>query len=192
MDPFELRSKNAVVEGDLRPNDQPWPRIGLRECLDQAAEHWQRLRAQRQAEGGVKIGVGMAVGGWPGGIEPATAICRLNTDGTFSVVLGAIDLSGTDTSFKQIAAESLGLPTEAVEIAHGDTDNAPYAGGTGGSKITYTVGLAIQRAAEDARTQLLAIASQQLEAGIDDLEIVDGIVRVKGVQIGRASCRERV
>ena len=181
MDSFELRRHNAVKEGDLRPNNQPWPRIGLHECLDQAEAHWQRLRGQRQSEGNVKIGVGMAVGGWPGGIEPATAICRLNTDGTFSVVLGAIDLSGTDTSFKQIAAESLGLPTEAVEIVHGDTDNAPYAGGTGGSKITYTVGLAIQRAAEDARAQLLAIASQQLEAGINDLEIVDGIVRVKGV-----------
>ncbi len=181
MDPFELRRKNAVKEGDLRPNNQPWPRIGLHECLDRAAEHWQRLRAQRQSEGSVKIGVGIAVGGWPGGIEPATAICRLNSDGTFSVVLGSIDLSGTDTAFKQIAAESLGLPADAVEIAHGDTDNAPYAGGSGGSKITYTVGLAIQRAAEDARAQLLAIASQQLEAGLDDLEIVDGMVRVKGV-----------
>ena len=193
-DPFELRRTNAAKEGDLRPNNQPWPKIGLHECLDEAAGHWQRLRAERVSasdvndDGGktalganVKIGVGMAIGGWPGGVEPATAICRLNTDGTFSVVIGSIDLSGTDTAFKQIAAESLGLPTSAVEIVHGDTDTAPYSGGTGGSKITYTVGLAIQRAGEEARQQLLAIASQQLEAGIDDLEIVDGIVRVKGV-----------
>ena len=96
-------------------------------------------------------------------------------------MLGAVDLSGTDTSFKQIAAESFGVDTSMVEIAHGDTGNAPYAGGAGGSKTLYTVGLAVDRAAADARLQVLAIGSQLLETGVDDLEIVDGVVRVKGV-----------
>lgn len=181
MDKFELRTKNAAREGDLRPNNQPWPRIGLRECLAKAEEPWKRLNQEKRRDGAIREGVGMAVGGWPGGIEPATAICRLNHDGTVSVVLGSVDLSGTDTSFKMIAAEAFGVPSEAVEIVHGDTDSAPYAGGSGGSKITYTVGAAVQRAADDARKQLLAIASQHLEASIDDLELVDREVRVRGV-----------
>jgi CO/xanthine dehydrogenase Mo-binding subunit len=132
----------------------------------------------------------MAVGGWPGGIEPATAICRLNHDGSVSVVLGSVDLSGTDTTFQLIAAEAFGVPTNQVEVAHGDTDTAPYAGGSGGSKITYTVGVAVQRAAADARKQLLAIASQHLEAAVDDLELVDGQVQVRGVPDRKISLQE--
>jgi CO/xanthine dehydrogenase Mo-binding subunit len=181
MDPFELRKKNAAAEGTLRPNNQPWPKIGLKECLEQLEGPYRELVARKKNEGTLRQGVGMAVGGWPGGIEPATAVCRLNHDGTVSVVVGAIDLSGTDTSFKQIASEAFGLAPEQVEVAHGDTGNAPYAGGAGGSKTLYTVGLAVQKAAEEARQQVLAIASQQLEAGVDDLEMVGGVIRVKGV-----------
>ncbi|MCC6179948.1 MAG: xanthine dehydrogenase family protein molybdopterin-binding subunit [Chloroflexi bacterium] len=181
MDRLEFRKKNAVKEGDLRSNNQPWPKIGLPECLAQIEGPWKELLAKKHNHGRVREGVGIAIGGWPGGIEPATAVCRLNTDGTISVVLGSIDLSGTDTSFKQIAAEAFGVNGDMVEVTHGDTDAAPYAGGSGGSKITYTVGAAVQRAAEDARHQVLAIASQLLEAGLDDLEIAGEVVRVKGV-----------
>ncbi len=195
-DRFKLRRKNAAEEGDLRPNNQPWPRIGLRECLDRLEEPLGRLRQAKEAQSGangsvgspdgralnnVREGVGMAVGGWPGGLEPATAICRLNHDGTVSVVLGSVDLSGTDTGFQSIAAEAFGVLPEQVQVAHGDTDTAPYAGGSGGSKITYTVGAALQRAAADGRQQLLAIGSQHLEASIDDLELAEGEVRVRGV-----------
>jgi CO/xanthine dehydrogenase Mo-binding subunit len=182
IDPFELRKKNAADEGTLRPNNQPWPRIGLKQCIEELEPHYRDMVAEKSDHGSLKEGVGVAIGGWPGGLEPATAVCRLNTDGTVSVVIGAIDLSGTDTSFKQIAAEAFGLAPGQVEIARGDSANAPYAGGAGGSKTVYTVGLAVQKAAEDARQQVLAIASQQLEAGIDDLEMTaDGVIRVKGV-----------
>ncbi len=180
MDKFELRAKNAADEGTMRPNNQPWPKIGLKTCLTELEGHYRDLLAKKQDHGTVKEGVGIALGGWPGGLEPATAVCRLNADGTVSVVLGAIDLSGTDTSFKQIAAETFGLSPAQVEIARGDSANAPYAGGAGGSKTLYTVGLAVQRAAEDAKQQVLAIAAKELEAGIDDLEIVEGAIRVKG------------
>src|SRR5262249_24228358 len=63
----------------------------------------------------------------------------------------------------------------------GDSETAPYAGASGGSKITYTVGLAVERAARDARRQALLIAADRLEAAVDDLEIVDRQVRVRGV-----------
>jgi CO/xanthine dehydrogenase Mo-binding subunit len=181
IDRFELRVRNAAQEGDLRPNNQPWPKIGLRQCLESVAGHWRELNARKAAVAPKRIGVGIAIGGWPGGIEPATAICRLNHDGTVSIVLGTVDLSGTDTAFKQIAAEAFGIAPEKVNIVHGDSSSAPYAGGSGGSKITYTVGAAVERAATDARRQLLAIAAQQLEASIDDLELVEGLVRVSGV-----------
>jgi CO/xanthine dehydrogenase Mo-binding subunit len=179
LDPLEFRLRNCAVEGDERPNGGAWPRIGLKECLLALQEHpaWQN-RDSARAQG---RGVGIAVGGWPGGIEPATAVCRLDSNGKLTVVLGSVDLTGTNTTFAQIAAETFGMSADEIEVNTAATDAAPFAGGTGGSKITYTVGMAVQRAAEDARRQILAVASEALEASVEDLEIADGMVQVRGV-----------
>jgi CO/xanthine dehydrogenase Mo-binding subunit len=187
MDPLELRLKNCVVEGDLRPNGNAWPKIGLKESLEALRDHprWQN-REQARAQG---RGVGIAAGGWPGGIEPATAVCRLDADGKMTVVLGAADLNGVNTTFAQIAAEAFGMQAEDIRVVTADTDAAPYAGGSGGSKVTYTVGAAVQRAAADARQQLLNIAAQHLEAATEDLEISEGMIRVKGVPTSGVSLK---
>ncbi len=187
MDPIELRLRNACDEGDLMPNGRPWPKIGLRACLERLREHpaWQAREAHGPDEG-----VGVAVGGWPGGREPAAAVCQLNGDGTLSVHVGSIDITGTHTGFALIAAEAFGVEPERVRIVAGDTDQAPYAGGSGGSKITYTVGLAVLQAAAEARQQVLEVAADHLEAHPDDLEIRDGWVQVRGVPERRVSLAE--
>jgi CO/xanthine dehydrogenase Mo-binding subunit len=176
LDPLEVRLKNAVGEGDLLPSGQPYPAIGLRECLEAIgnSEVWKR-----RTDKGDNRGVGLAVGGWMGGLQPASAIVCLNADGTINVTVGSSDISGTNTSFRQIAAEVLGVPLEMVSVETGDTKTAPYAGMSAGSKTTYTVGRAVKLAAEDARRQMLEIAAQRLEAEPDDLEMADGEIRVK-------------
>ncbi|MBX3069564.1 MAG: xanthine dehydrogenase family protein molybdopterin-binding subunit [Thermomicrobiales bacterium] len=188
LDPVDFRIKNCVIEGDMRPNGRPWPEIGLKQALEALREHpaWAN-RAESQKAG---RGVGVAIGGWPGGVEPATAVCRLDADGTFTIVLGSSDLTGGNTAFAQIAAEALDIPLNKVAVTTGDTSAAPFAGGTGGSKITYTVGPAVLKAAEEARQQVLSIASDHLEAAVEDLEIADGVVRVKGVPDASISLKQ--
>ncbi|PYM62678.1 MAG: xanthine dehydrogenase [Candidatus Rokuibacteriota bacterium] len=181
MDPIDLRLKSASKPGDPMVTGKPWPRMGLSEVLERLRVERDRRPHRPAPPAGVRRGVGVAVGGWMGGIEPANAVCRMDGDGTLSVVVGTVDMSGTNTALAQITAEAFGLPVEDVRVVNGDTDTAPYAGASGGSKITYTVGLAAERAARDARRQLLAIAADRLEAAADDLEIVDRAVRVKGV-----------
>lgn len=188
VDGLSFRLKNCAEAGDLRPNGGEWPRIGLKECLEAMAEHprWQNREASR----GKYRGVGIAVGGWPGGVEPASATCRLDADGKLTVVLGSVDLNGTNTTFGMIAAEVFGMDTEDVKVVTGSTDTAPWSGGTGGSKITYTVGPAVQKAAESAKQQMLNIAAQHLEASVDDLELVNGMIQVKGVPSSGVSLKE--
>lgn len=188
MDPLELRLLNCVQEGDPRPNGNAWPKIGLRETLEALRQHpvWQS-RGERRANG---KGIGIAVGGWPGGLEPATAACRLDEDGKMTVVLGSVDLNGTNTTFAQITAEAFGVDSADVRVKTADTSAAPYAGGTGGSKITYTVGPAVARAAADAAQQIKNIAAQHLEVAADDLEVSEGQVRVKGVPSAAVSLKE--
>jgi CO/xanthine dehydrogenase Mo-binding subunit len=175
-DPLEFRLRNVSVEGDPQPNDTPWPAIGAKQVLERIAEHplWQN-RPYGPGEG-----IGIALGGWPGGIEPCAASLRLNTDGTLALTLGSMDISGTNTTMAMIAAETFGVPMSEVKLTTANTDSAPYSGMSGGSKVTYTMGVAVQAAAQSARDQVMAIASAEMEVSPDDLEMVDGVVRVKG------------
>jgi CO/xanthine dehydrogenase Mo-binding subunit len=79
-----------------------------------------------------------------------------------------------------LAAEAFGVSVDKVRVQNGDTATAPYAGGAGGSKITYSVGPAVVQAAAEARRQLLELASGELEVPAAELEISDGEVRPRG------------
>src|SRR6266851_785924 len=187
MDALQVRRINALKEGDPNLMRGRWPRIGLLECLEQIQQHplWvQREQARQQVPEelkGWKVGIGVAVGGWPGGTEPAAALCRMEQDGTFTVVVGSVDVSGSDASLALIAAEELSLPASAVNVTHDNTDSMPYSGISAGSKTTYTVGSAVLAAARDARNQVFTIAAEMLEASARDMELQDGRVMVKGV-----------
>ena len=178
MDPVELRLKNAARSGDPAPDGGDFPVIGMVETLEAAREHplWTN-REESRARG---RGVGIAIGGWMGGLEPGASVCKLNRDGVLQVQIGTADLSGTPTSFAQLAAEAYGVDVDKVRFVYSDTDSAPYGGGVGGSKTLYTLGNAVIRAAEDARRQTLAIAAEEFEVSAEDLEIVDGRVQVRG------------
>lgn len=176
LDPLEFRLRNAAREGDSKPDGTTWPSIGLVQVLEAAREHPLYTAPPAPGEG-----VGIAAGGWGGGREPAAAGCRVEPDGSLLLQLGSIDISGTNTGLAMIAADTFGVPLERVRVETGDSANAPYAGMAGGSKITYTVGPAVVQAAAEARRQLLEIAAEELEAAPEDLQIVDGEVRVQGV-----------
>ena len=178
IDPLELRVKNAAVEGDERADGVKWTRIGLAECLARA----QAAYASERSTLGPNEGLGVAAGGWPGATDAASAVCRLNSDGSLQVTTGTVDLTGTNTTFAIIAAEVFGMrDSTQVRVNTADTDSAPYVGGTGGSKVTYTIGPAVLKAAEDARDQVLRVAASELEAAVEDLQLVDGTISVRGV-----------
>ena len=176
LDPLEMRAQNVAVEGDPRPDSTIWAPVAFRACLDAARRHpiWREPAGEHE-------GIGIAVGAWGGSREPASAVCRLDADGSLDLVLGSQDISGSNTSLALMAAETFGIDAAKIRVVTPDSTAAPYAGVSGGSKTTYTVGAAVVLAAEDARRQLLAIAAEELEAIPEDLEIVAGTVRVRGV-----------
>jgi CO/xanthine dehydrogenase Mo-binding subunit len=89
-----------------------------------------------------------------------------------------MDITGTDTAIAQIVAEVLTVPYEQVTITRGDTDSAPYATGSGGSVVTFTMGNTAKLAAEDTRKRILELAAERLNTPIDNLELKDGKVSV--------------
>jgi CO/xanthine dehydrogenase Mo-binding subunit len=187
MDPIELRRKNLSLPGDPMADGRPWPAHGAAQVLEAMANHplWRERHRLGPDEG-----IGVALGVWPGGLEPAAAACRVNPDGTVTVLTGSTNLTGTNTALAAIAAEALGLDPERVRVVQGDTDTAPFAGMAGGSKITYTVGRAVLLAAQEVRRQVLELAAQRLEADPQDLEIRQGRVEVRGVPARSLSLEE--
>lgn len=179
LDPLAVRLQNASQPGEPMAHGKPWSTMGMTEVLQALQAHpaWQN-RAEARAKG---RGVGIAIGGWPGGIEPTAASCQLHRDGTLHVHVGSVDLTGTTTGFALMAAEAFGVTPDKVRIISGDTSTAAFAGATGGSKITYMVGPSVIKAAQDARQQVMEIAANELEADVADVEVVDGRVQVKGV-----------
>ena len=183
IDPAELRARNASRTGDPMASGKDFATIGLEQTIEAARNHriWQERDERRDESAGTKRrGVGLAVGGWLGGLQPAAAEVLLNTDGTINAVTGAVDISGTHTSFAQIVSEELNVPLEKISITTGDTRTAPFAGMSAGSKTLFTVGKALREAAIDLREQMYAVAADRMEANPDDLEVEGGEVRVKG------------
>jgi CO/xanthine dehydrogenase Mo-binding subunit len=177
LDPIALRLENVPSAGDPRVDGIPWQQTGLRETLETIRAHplWQRRADLPENEG-----IGFACGLFPGGKMGASAVCRMDADGGITVLSGYVDMTGTDTGVAAIAAEITGVPLESVRVASGDTNEAPQAGVSGGSMVTYCLGNAVAAAAGDAREQILRYASDQLEIDPADLEIVDGEVRARG------------
>jgi CO/xanthine dehydrogenase Mo-binding subunit len=177
-DPLELRLRNVADEGDPAPSGQPFPVFGARACLERVGDHplWARRGELPPHEG-----IGVSIGWWPGGYEPAAAVCRLDSDGSLTVITGAADMTGVETGFAAIAAEAFGVDVARVRVVNADTSSAPYAGTSGGSKVTYTVGRAVERAAIEARERLLEVAADELEISPQDLEIVGGKIQPVGV-----------
>ena len=175
IDPIELRLRNASKEGD--PNaDGKWPRIAMVEVLEEARRH-----PLYTAPVGSYEGVGIAIGSWGGARTPAAAGCRVEPDGTLSILIGTPDIAGASTGLAMIAAEAFGVSTDKVRIETGETGVAPRGPVAAGSQSTYSLGGAVQEAALEARRQLFEIATEVLEAGPEDLEVVDGRVAVRGV-----------
>ena len=188
LDPLELRLKYASRPGDMLANNRPWAKMGMTEVLSALRQHpaWVN-REQTRAQG---RGVGVAIGGWPGGVEPSSATCILEKDGKVELRIGWVDLTGTAVGFQLLAAEAFGVNPEQVRVVAGDTATASFAGSTGGSKATYMIGPSVIQAATAARAQTLEIAGQMFEADPADLDIVDGKVQVRGVPDKQITLKE--
>jgi len=116
-----------------------------------------------------------------GGVAGETAKIRIEPDGSATLFIGTqSNGQGHATAYAQFAADHLDLPLEKIVMRQGDTDDLPTGGGTGGSRSIPTGAPSVGMAAKKLAGQLKELAADELEAPVDQLEIVDGAVRVIG------------
>jgi carbon-monoxide dehydrogenase large subunit len=97
---------------------------------------------------------------------------------------------GHETTFAQIVSHELGIPTDDVEVIHGDTDTTPYGLGTYGSRSTPVSGAAASLVARKVRDRARIVAGAMLEVSPDDLEWGSGRWAVVGDPSQGASIAE--
>jgi aerobic carbon-monoxide dehydrogenase large subunit len=145
---------------------------------------WDEFEAVRDAARaeGRRVGIGLACyveGTGVGPYEGGHVV--IETSGKVKVATGLTSQGqGHQTAFAQIVADELGVKMEDVEIVTGDTRRFGYGVGTFASRAAVMSGSAIALATRAVREKALKIAADALEANPDDLEIVDGMVRVVG------------
>jgi xanthine dehydrogenase YagR molybdenum-binding subunit len=93
--------------------------------------------------------------------------------------MGTQDLGvGTRTALAIVAADTLGLPLEAIKISIGD-NRFPASGASGGSTTIGGISSSTRRASLDALDKVFEKAAPALNAQPADLEAVGGKIRVK-------------
>jgi CO/xanthine dehydrogenase Mo-binding subunit len=172
LDPIEFRLRNAVQEGDRRPDGPVFGRIGLRECLEAARAH---PHYSAPLPGRLR-GRGVAAGAWGNGGGQSSAAALLNSDGTITLSMGSVDLTGTRVSLSMQFAEALGIPLEDVVPAVADTDSVSYTDGTWGSRTTFSSGLAVITLAGELTGLLKARAAELWGVPAEEIGYTEGIL----------------
>jgi putative selenate reductase molybdopterin-binding subunit len=187
LDPFELRRRNVIREGDaLHEADLRWGSYGLDQCLDLADAALRRGNGvEAPAGANWRVGEGMAIAMLAtlapfGHISHTTATLR--RDGTVGLRAGTTEFgNGTTVVLRQIAASALGLPVERFDLEHGDTDVVAHdtgafasAGVTVAGKALHAACLALAERIRTAATTAAGTAADAARAGSVELT-ADGV-----------------
>jgi aerobic carbon-monoxide dehydrogenase large subunit len=157
------------------------------ECQRRAlvAAGWVDFPARREAarRAGRWLGIGLAnyVEGTGRGPFESAAV-RVGPSGKIFATTGAAAQGqGTRTMLAQLVAGVLGVDPCQVHVTDGDTAASPLGLGAYASRQAVTAGNAAHLAATMVADKARKVVSTMLEVSADDLELVNGEVRVKGV-----------
>jgi CO/xanthine dehydrogenase Mo-binding subunit len=172
LDPVELRLKNAAKEGTKAAYGPKFGPIGMVQTLEAARAH-PHYRAPLKAN----QGRGVASGFWFNIGGETCATLNLGEDGTVTLVAGTPDIGGSRASLAMMAAEELGIEVDKVRPIIGDTSALGYNFLTGGSRVTFSSGMAVIEAARDVIRQLCERAAKIWEVAPDEVIWEDGHAR---------------
>ena len=190
IDRVEIRRRNVLRVGDKTVTDHRLTEsVGIADTLDRAAEiaDWQtrldRIEKFNARRADVRRGLGVAcviygvgLGGKAPFLDKAGATMKLEADGSVAAAVGTVEMGqGLTTTLLQVAAETLGVPVDRIQMAPVDTSRVPDSGPTVASRGTMMSGLAILDAASKLRERIedvatgLGIASSEIPARLPEI-----------------------
>ena len=180
MDPIELRLKNAAKQGTKAAYGPKLGPIGMIETLNRAKAHDHYKQPLKKNQGrGVASGFWFNIGG-----ETSVSLA-LNDDGTLALSAGTPDIGGLRASLCMMASEELSVPLEKIRVQISDTEVLGYNFLTGGSRATFSSGMATVEAARDIKREAVKRASKLWELPEEAVEWEGGSVRPAGPNAGK-------
>ena len=192
----EIRRRNFIAAADMPYARALTARSGtgivldsgdypgcLEAALEAAGMADFRARQAAARAAGRHLGIGLAnyvKGTGRGPFEAVTV--RVAPSGQVSLITGATAIGqGTRTMLAQICADRIGVDPGSIEVIMGDTGAIAMGIGASASRQAVNAGSSALEAARDVADKLRALAAGRLEAAPDDIELVDGSARVRGV-----------
>jgi CO/xanthine dehydrogenase Mo-binding subunit len=171
IDRVEIRRRNVPARGEaFIPNDTPadgdWT-----SALNRTAEiiGWQTASEPHTGRG-ISLGIKSS-----STASSSFAVVRMLFDGSATILSATSDMGqGARTVLAQIAAQTLGIPTDRVAVVMGDTSVVPFDSSTSASRSTVFMGNAVVKACEHIKSQAKAIASRLYGVPLDEVIIEDG------------------
>jgi 4-hydroxybenzoyl-CoA reductase subunit alpha len=192
LDPFAVRRANLIVPPYRTINDLQVNSYGIPACLDwvEQASGWKERRGKLPRGRGLGLACSHYVSGsakpvhWSG--EPHAVVnLKLDFDGGITILTGASDIGqGSSTLLAQIVAEVLSLPLARIRVIATDSALTPKDNGSYSSRVSFMVGNAALRAAQEMKRVLVAAAAKRLEVNADDIEWEGEHCRVAGTDRG--------
>jgi CO/xanthine dehydrogenase Mo-binding subunit len=178
--PIELRLKNAAKEGTKAAYGPKFGPVGMIECLEAAKDspHWKAPLGKNQ-------GRGMAAGFWFNIGGETTVNLQLNEDGTLTLMAGTPDIGGLRASLAMMAAEELKIDYKKIRPIIADTASLGYNFVTGGSRSTFSGGLATVEAAKSIIKQACGRAAKLWEIPEEAVTWEDGMIKPAGENAGK-------
>jgi CO/xanthine dehydrogenase Mo-binding subunit/aerobic-type carbon monoxide dehydrogenase small subunit (CoxS/CutS family) len=174
-DGVEFRLKNLMEKGDeFAPGDTPVD-CDMKEGLRRVAEE---IGWGQKVDPDCGIGVSCALKDGGGNYKISEARIEVDAQGNVTLFEGTVEIGqGSNTALCKIAAQELGLAPESIQLAPIDTSRTPLDFGTYASSGTTVMGLAVQRAAQAVKSQLIE-GAQSLTGRYDArFELKDNFIR---------------
>lgn len=190
VDPVEVRRAN-FIQPDQFPfdtlagpqydsGDYEKPLNKALELIDYPALRREQAELRKQ---GRYLGIGLASYVEICGFGPyESSTVRVEPSGAVSIFTGISPHGqGQETTFAQMANDYIGASFDDVVVHHGDTSNTPQGNGTMGSRGLAVGGAALMMSLDRIREKATKIAAHLLEASPEDIELDNGMYRVRGV-----------
>lgn len=176
IDPLEFRRINGVVEGDRRADGPVYGNIGYLDTVEVALNHPH----YKAPLGGKNRGRGVASGFWFNGGGKSSVAASVNPDGRVNLLEGSTDIGGSRASMAMMLAETLGIDAADVTPAVVGTDTVGYNDGTGGSRVTYSTGLATHEVGLKLRDVMRGELANLWDVPVDEVKFENGTFTQNG------------
>ncbi len=169
IDPFEMRERNALPPNSTTVNEFRITSTSFRKCLAASKERsgWAEKFRKLPFGEGIGLGCGFYISGSNSPIHftpkmpQCTVHLKVDMDGGIAVHCMQADIGqGSNTLLAAIVAEVLGVDLERVHVVRVDSDVSPIDIGSYSSRVTFMMGNAARRAAEEIKGKLVHAAAE--------------------------------